>query len=122
MGKIMLYVGCGYVLVVLLSSALFTGPGSLPLLVLAGIVAVLYRSGRLRGLRLPTAALPARAVGSPPPPDDKALADALRYRRRFDGATRRLTGALPEDPLQNDALVAVLALYLHEPAAGGNRG
>lgn len=116
MGKIMLYVGCGYVLLVLLSSALFTGPGSLPLLVLAGIVAVLYRSGRLRGLRLPTAAPPGRAVGSPPPPDDKALADALRYRRRFDGATRRLTGALPEDPLQNDALVAVLALYLHEPA------
>jgi hypothetical protein len=40
----------------------------------------------------------------------------LRYRRRFAGASRRLASALPEDPLRSDALVAVLALYLHEPA------
>ena len=40
---------------VLLSSALYTGPGSLPLLVVAGIVFFLYRSGRLRTLRPRTA-------------------------------------------------------------------
>jgi hypothetical protein len=115
MGKTLLYVGCGYLLLVLLSSALLTGPGSLPVLVLVGIVALLYRSGRLRGLRLQTGEAPARVLRSPPPPDDRALAEALRYRRRFGGASRRLASALPEDPLRSDALVAVLALYLHEP-------
>jgi hypothetical protein len=65
MGKTLLYVGCGYLLLVLLSSALLTGPGSLPVLVLVGIVALLYRSGRLRGLRLQTGEAPARVLGSP---------------------------------------------------------
>jgi hypothetical protein len=114
-GKILLYIGCGYVTLVLVSSALFTGPGSLPLLVLAGIVFFLYRTGRLRALRPPAADSVARALGSAPPADDKPGADARRYARRFEEAERRLASALPEDPLENDALVAVLALYLHEP-------
>ncbi|HXV96599.1 MAG TPA: hypothetical protein VD695_08625 [Gaiellaceae bacterium] len=115
MGKILLYAGGGYVVLVLLSSALFTGPGSLPLLVVAGIAFFLYRSGHLRTLRPRTAARLTPAP-TPPPGDDRALEEALRYARRFDGAGRRLADALPEDPLENDALVAVLALYLHEPA------
>jgi hypothetical protein len=115
-GKILLYAVGGYVALVLLSSALYTGPGSLPLLVVAGIVFFLYRSGRLRTLRPRTAEPSTRAAAPPPPLDDGALDDALRYARRFDGAERRLANAFPEDPLENDALVAVLALYLHEPA------
>ena len=113
--RIVLYIVCGYVALVLLSSALYTGPGSLPLLVLAGIAFFLYRSGRLWALRpcLPAAGRPPSFASSG---REKALAEARRLARRFDGAKRRLPAALPEDPLENDALVAVLALYLHEPA------
>jgi len=114
--RIVLYIVCGYVALVLLSSALYTGPGSLPLLVLAGIAFFLYRSGRLRALRPWSAGRGTPALVSPPPVEEKALVEALRLARRFDGAERRLPAALPEDPLENDALVAVLALYLHEPA------
>ena len=115
--KIVLYIVCGYVALVLLSSALYTGPGSLPLLVLAGIAFFLYRSGRLRALRPWSAGRVTPTLVSPPPVvEETALAEALRFARRFDGAERRLPAALPEDPLENDALVAVLALYLHEPA------
>ena len=117
MRRIVLYIVCGYVALVLLSSALYTGPGSLPLLVLAGIAFFLYRSGRLRALRPWSAGRGTPALASPPPVvEETALAEALRFARRFDGAERRLPAALPEDPLENDALVAVLALYLHEPA------
>jgi hypothetical protein len=114
MGKILLYVGAGYVFLVLVSSALFTGPSGLPLLVLAAIVFLLYRAGALDRLRprVNAALGPVGAVRAPAPP-----ADALRYMRRFDGAERRLGAALPEDPLDSPALVAVLASYLHEPPA-----
>jgi hypothetical protein len=115
-GRIILYIVCGYVALVLLSSALYTGPGSLPLLVLAGIAFILYRSGRLGALRPRTGGRGAHSLASPPAVEGKALAGALRYARRFDGAERHLATALPEDPLENDAFVAVLALYLHEPA------
>jgi hypothetical protein len=117
MGRVLLYVGCGYILLVLVSSALFTGPGGLPLLVLAAIVFFLYRSGVLAKLR-PQANEPfelARALGSPAARDDGLLSDALGYACRFDEAEGRLAAALPEDPLENEALVEVLAAYLHEP-------
>ena len=58
----------------------------------------------------------ARPRFASPVVEETALAESLRVARRFDGAERRLPAALPEDPLENDALVAVLALYLHEPA------
>ena len=116
MGKILLSIGAGYVTLVLLSSALFTGVRGLsPLLVVAGIAFVLHRSGRLRSLRPPAAETVARALGATPQVDSEASADALRHTRRFEEAERRLARALPEDPLNSDALVAVLALYLHEP-------
>jgi hypothetical protein len=118
MGKILLYLGAGYVVLVLVSSALFTGPDGLPLLVLAAILFVLYRTGALDRLR-PQGTDRARlaAATAVPPPSDDAFADALRYARRFEGGERRLAAALPEDPLESPALVAVLASYLHEPPA-----
>ncbi|HEX2045083.1 MAG TPA: hypothetical protein VHF23_05600 [Gaiellaceae bacterium] len=119
MGKILLYLGAGYVALVLISSALFTGPGGLPLLVLAAIVFALYRAGALDRLR-PQANERVRlapASAAPAPAEDALHADALRYVRRFEGAEGRLAAALPEDPLESPALVAVLASYLHEPPA-----
>ena len=116
MGKILLYAGGGYVVLVLLSSALVTGPSGLPLLTLAAIVFFLYRAGVLDKL-LPqgnerVAVAGGAAVAAPAA--DRLLADALRYERRFDEA-RRLEAAFPEDPLENAALVSVLGAYLHEP-------
>ncbi len=118
MGKILLYAGAGYVFLVLVSAALFTGPSGLPLLILAAVVFFLYRAGTLEKLdprgNVPFGLL--RAAQLPALPSDELLADALRYVRRFDGAARRLAAAFPEDSLENPALVAVLAAYLHEPA------
>jgi len=110
MGRILLYIVGGYVLAVLLSSVLFAGPGSLPLLVLAVIGFFLYRARPQAGRRLLAGA---RALEAPP--DDASRADADRYERRFAPAEARLAAAFPEDPLESPALVAVLAAYLHEP-------
>jgi hypothetical protein len=117
MGRILLYIAGGYVLLVLLASALFTGPVGLPLLMLVAVVYFLRRGGSLgrlgagSGLTLSLG----RSGALPTPADDGQLAEAQRYTRRFESAERRLLAALPEDPLENPALVAVLAAHLHEP-------
>lgn len=116
MGKVLLYVGAGYVFLVLISSALFTGPSGLPLLILAAIAFVLYRSGALDRLRPQIEGRVHVAAGTAPPaPRDALHAEASRYVRRFEGVERNLAAALAEDPLESPALVAVLASYLHEP-------
>jgi hypothetical protein len=116
-GRILLYIAGGYVLLVLVSSALFTGPAGLPLLMLVAVVYFLRRGGGLARLRAGSdlsfslgrsGTLPALADGG-------LLAEAQRYARRFESAEPRLLAALPEDPLESAALVAVLSAHLHEP-------
>jgi hypothetical protein len=117
MGRILLYIAGGYVLLVLISSALFTGPVGLPLLMLVAVVYFLRRGGVLGRLRAGsdvTFSL-GRSGALPAPADVGLLAEAQRYARRFESAEPRLLVALPEDPLESAALVALLAAHLHEP-------
>ena len=116
MGRILLYFLGGYVALVLLSSALYTGPGGLPLLALVVIAFVLYRAGVLDKLRKntkrDTPILSAARSATLPQADDRA--ESLRYTRRFESGESRLRTAFPEDPLESDALVALLAAVVHE--------
>lgn len=117
MGRILLYIGGGYVALVLLSTVLFTGPAGLPLLALVVLAYLLHRGGALRKLRADSGVsfTLARPGALPAPVDDARLDDARRHARRFEETERRLEAALPDDPLESPALVAVLAAYLHEP-------
>lgn len=117
MGRILLYIGVGYVALVLISSMLVTGPAGLPLLVLVAIAYFLHRGGAFGKLRagLGVQVSLGRSGVLPPALDEGQLAEAQQQARRFEDAERLLLAALPEDPLQSPALVAVLAAYLHEP-------
>ena len=117
MGRILLYIGGGYVLLVLIASTLAIGPIGLPLLVLVAILYFIHRGGGLEKLRAGREVT--FSLGSPgalpAPADDGLLAEAQQYTRRFESAEPRLLAALPEDPLESAALVAVLSAHLHEP-------
>jgi hypothetical protein len=110
MGRVLLYIAGGYVALVLISSALYTGAGGLPLLIVVVIAYFLYRRGMIgKGRAQPSLTFKIDR------PDALPAVDHDRNVRRLEKAEPRLAAALPADPLESASLVAVLSSYLHEP-------
>lgn len=114
MGRILVYLVVGYVALIVFMSVLTAAPWLLFLLI--ALIVVFFRrnesrpryAGELPGLL----ALPwnRRELESAPRPGE-----AERAIGRLRGAAERLAAEFPENRLENPALVAVLALYAHEP-------